>query len=139
MSHCDMAHTPTPIPTAIKNLEAKAALEKEWTKLQKLLAWDESKVTGRAEVIQVVLRGDSVTDDSRNYAVFTEQGASALHVTAAKVLDVISRLRGCAAQASDAVSAHTQVKMKDALELFSSFGKRLSNNLDQKTECKKTR
>ena len=33
-------------------------------------------------------------------------------------LDVISRLPGCSGQASDAVSAHTQVKMKDAPKLF---------------------
>ena len=39
-------------------------------------------------------------------------------MTAAKVLDVISRLRGFAGQASDAVSAYTQVNMKDATELL---------------------
>ena len=33
----------------------------------------------------VVLRGDIVTDDSGNYAVFSEQGASASHLTAAKI------------------------------------------------------
>ena len=36
-------------------------------------------------------------------------------MTAAKLLDVIARLPGCAGQPSDAVSAHTQVKMEDAL------------------------
>ena len=64
-----------------------------------------------------VLRGDIVKDDSRNHAVFTEQGASASHMTAAKGLDVNSRLHGCSGQAGDAVSAYTQVKMKDAPEL----------------------
>ena len=34
--------------------------------------------------------------------------------TAAKVMDIISRLPGCARQAADAVSANTQVKMEDA-------------------------
>ena len=53
-------------------------------------------------------------DDSGSYAVFTEQGPSASHMTAAKVLDVISRRPGCAGQTSDAVTAHTQVKMEDA-------------------------
>ena len=33
---------------------------------------------------------------------------------AAKVMDIISRLPGCAGQAADAVSAHTRVKMEDA-------------------------
>ena len=43
---------------------------------------------------RVVLRCDFVKDDSGNYAVFTAQGASASHMTAAKLLDVISRLPG---------------------------------------------
>ena len=35
-------------------------------------------------------------------------------MTAAKVMDIISRLPGCAGQAPDVVSAYTQVKMADA-------------------------
>ena len=62
---------------------------------------------------RVVLRGD----DSGSYAVFTEQGSSASQMTAAKVMDVISRLPGCAGQAADAVSAYTMVKMEDAPSL----------------------
>ena len=34
--------------------------------------------------------------------------------TAAKIMDIISRLPGCDGQAADAVSAYTQVKMEDA-------------------------
>ena len=60
---------------------------------------------------RVVLRGDIVKDDSGSYAVFTEQGSSACHITGAKVMDIISRLPGCSGQAADEVSAHTQVKM----------------------------
>ena len=63
---------------------------------------------------RVLLRGDIVKDDSGSYAVFTEQGWSASQMTAAKVMDIISRLPGCAGQAADAVSAYTQVKMEDA-------------------------
>ena len=59
---------------------------------------------------RVVLRGDIVKDDSGSYEVFTEQGSSASRVTAAKDMDIISRLSGCAGQAADAVSAYTQVK-----------------------------
>ena len=62
---------------------------------------------------RVVFRGDAVKDDSGFHAVFTEQGSSASHMTAAKVLDVISRLPDCAGEASDAVWAYTQVKMED--------------------------
>ena len=62
---------------------------------------------------RVVLRGDIVKDGSGSYAVFTEQGSSASHMTAANVMDVIARLPGCAGQAADAVSAYTQVKNED--------------------------
>ena len=67
---------------------------------------------------RVVLRGDIVKDDSGSYAVFTEQGSSASQLTAAKVMDIISRLPGCAGQAPDAVSAYTQVRMEDAPTLL---------------------
>ena len=67
---------------------------------------------------RVVVRGDTVKDDSGSYAVFTEQGSSASQMTAAKVMDVIARLPGCAGQAADAVSAHTLVKMEDAPTLL---------------------
>ena len=55
-------------------------------------------------------------DDS--YAVFTEHGSSASQMTAAKVMDIISRLLGCAGQAADAVSACSQVKMEDDPKLL---------------------
>ena len=57
-------------------------------------------------------------DDSGSYAVFTEQRSSASQMTAAKIMDIISRLPGCAGQAADAVSAYTQVKMEDAHKLL---------------------
>ena len=63
---------------------------------------------------RVVFRGDIVKDDSGSYAVFSEQGSSASQVTTAKIMDIISRLPGCAGQAADAVSAKTQVKIEDA-------------------------
>ena len=39
-------------------------------------------------------------------------------MTAAKIMDIISRLPVCAGQAADAVSAYTQVKMEDAPKLL---------------------
>ena len=45
---------------------------------------------------RVVLRVDIVKDDSGSYAVFTEQGSSASQMSVAKVMDIISRLSGCA-------------------------------------------
>ena len=67
---------------------------------------------------RVVLRGDIVKDDSGSYAAFTEQRSSASQMTAAKIMDIISRLPGCDGQAADAVSDYTQVKMEDAHKLL---------------------
>ena len=67
---------------------------------------------------RVVLRDDIVKDDSGAYAVFTEQGSSASQMSAAKVMDIISRLPGRSRRAADAVSAYTQVKMEDASTLL---------------------
>ena len=132
---------------------AKAAVDEEWGKLEKISAWNLTKVRRTSEVIdeartkgikvhvaslmdichlknaeletkhqkykgQVVLRGDIVKDDSGSYAVFTEQGSSASQMTAAKVMDIIFRLPGCAGKAADAVSAYTQVKLEDAPKLL---------------------
>ena len=60
---------------------------------------------------RVVLRGDIVKDDSGSFAVFTEQGSSTSQMTAAKVMDIKSRLPGCAGQAADAVSVNTTPQM----------------------------
>ena len=67
---------------------------------------------------RVVHRSDIVKDDSVSYAVFIEQLSSASQMTAAKVMDIISRLPGCDGQQADAVSAYTQVNMEDAPKLL---------------------
>ena len=64
-----------------------------------------------------MFRGDIVKDNSGSYAVFIEQGFSASQITAAKIMDIISRLLGCDGQPADAVSVYTQVKMEDAHKL----------------------
>ena len=131
------------MPQAFKIPDAKAGLEKECGKMEKILAWQVTKVRNKKEVIEearnegktvhfaslmdlchlknselepqhqkykcrVVLRGDIVEDDFVSYAVFIEQGSSASQMTAAKVMDIISRLPGSSGQAADAVSAYTQ-------------------------------
>ena len=141
------------MPQAKEIPAAEAAGDKEWEKLEKISAWNLTKVRSKKEVIdeaktkgvkvhfaslmdicysknaeleakhqkykgRVVLRGDIVKDDSGSYAVFTEQGSSASQITAAKVMDIISRLPGCAGQKADAVSAYTKVKMEDAPKLL---------------------
>ena len=83
---------------------------------------------------QVVLRGDIAKDDSGSYAVFNEKGSSASQMTAAKVMDIITRLPGCAGQAmDDAVSAYTQVKMEDAPNLLLNSKIGMSRQLDSST------
>ena len=57
-------------------------------------------------------------DDSGSYAAFTEQGSSASQITAAEIMDIISRLSGCAGHAADAVSVCAQVKMEDVHKLL---------------------
>ena len=153
LQHYNLVTKFIPMPQATKILAAKAAVGKVWEKLEKIPAWDLTKVRSEKEVIdeartkgakvhfaslmdichlknaeleaehqkykgRVILRGYIVKDDSGSYAVFTEQGSSASQMTAAKVMDIISRLPGCAGQAADAVSAYTQVKMEDAPKLL---------------------
>ena len=145
IQHYNLVHKFFPMPQAMKIPSAKAAVDKEREKLEKISAWNLTKVRSKKEVIdeartsgakvhfasfmdichlknaeleakhqkykgRVVLRSDIVKDDSGSYAVFTEQGSSASQMTAAKIMDIISRLPGYARQAADAVSAFTQVK-----------------------------
>ena len=132
LQHYNLVHKFFPMPQAMKIPAAKAAVDKEWEKLEKIPAWDirtkdmkvhfaslmdicylknaELETKHQKYKGRVVLRGDIVEDDSGSYAVFTEQGSSASQMTAAKVMEMISRLPGCAGQAADAVSAYTQVK-----------------------------
>ena len=149
LQHYNLVHKFIPMPQAMKLPGAKAAADKEWEKLEKISAWNLTKVRSKKQVIdearmsgatvhfassmdichlknaeletkhqkykgRVVLRGDIVKDDSGSYAVFTEQRSSASQMTAAKIMDIISRLPGCDGQAADAVSAYTQGKMEDA-------------------------
>ena len=65
-----------------------------------------------------MLRGDNVKDEEGCSAVFTEQGASASQMAAAKFLDTISKLPGLVGETSDANSPHSQVKMTEALRLL---------------------
>ena len=153
LQHYNLVHKFIPMPQAMKIPAAKAALDKKCENLEKIPAWDLTKVRSKSEVIveertkgakvhfaslmdichlknaeleakhqkykgRVVLRGDTVKDDSGSYAVFSEQGSSASQMTAAKVMDIISRLPGCTGQAADAVFAYTQVKMEDVPKLL---------------------
>ena len=141
LQHYNLVHNFIPMPQALKIPAAKAAVDKEWEKLEKISAWNLTKVRSKKDLIdeartsgakvhlaslmdichlknaeleaehqkykgRVVLRGDIVKYDSLSYAALTEQGSSASQMTAAKIMDIISRLPGCDGQAADAVSAY---------------------------------
>ena len=67
---------------------------------------------------RLVFRGDIVKDENGQFAVFTEQGASASHMSAAKFMDALSRLPGNSGEDSDAVGAYTQVSFAEAAKLW---------------------
>ena len=71
-------------------------------------------------------------DDSGIFAAFTEQGSSASQMTAAKVLDIISRLPGCAGQAADAVCAKTQ-ENGGCTQFFENSQTGMSRHVDSST------
>ena len=168
LQHYNLVHKFIPMPQAMKIPAAKAAVDKEWEKLEKISAWNLTKVKSKKQVIdeartsgatvhfaslmdichlknaeleakhqkykgRVVLRGDIVKDNSGSYAVFIEQGSSASQMTAAKIMDIISRLPGCDGQAADAVSAYTQVEMEDAHKLLKIPKIGVSRHLDSST------
>ena len=159
-------------PKLMKIPKSACLVDKEWEKLEKIPAWDKTKVRSKSEVIdeartkgakvhfaspmdichlknaeletkhqkykgRVVLRGDIVKDDSGSYAAFTEQGSSASQMTAAKVMDVISRLPGCAGQAADAVSAYTEVKNGGCTQIIEKSQISMSRHFDSSTTTQK--
>ena len=67
---------------------------------------------------RLVFRGDIVKDENGQFAIFTEQGASASLMSAAKFSDAVSRLPGNSGEDSDAVGAYTQVSFADAAKLL---------------------
>ena len=168
LQHYNLVHKFIPMPQAMQIPAAKAAVDKEWEKLEKISKWNLTKVESKKQVIdeartsggkvhfaslmdichlqnaeleakhqkykgRVALRGDIVKNDSGSYAVFTEQGSSASQMTAAKIMDIISRLSGCDGQAADAVSAYTQVKMENAHKLLKIPKIGVSRHLDSST------
>ena len=64
------------------------------------------------------VEGDNIRDKDGLQAVFTEQGAGASQMVAAKSLDVVARMPGTAGSAADCVSAYTQVKNADMARLL---------------------
>ena len=51
LSHCNLVRKFIPMPQAMKIPDAKAAVEKEWGKLEKIPAWQLTKVKNKTEVV----------------------------------------------------------------------------------------
>ena len=91
MSHYNLAHKFIPMPQAMKISDAKAAVDKEWKKLETSPAIEichlenaDLEPTLQKYEGGVVLPSDIVKDDSGACAVFTEQASSASQMTAAE-------------------------------------------------------
>ena len=67
---------------------------------------------------RVIFRGDIVRDEDGIYAVFSEQGASASHTAATKVIDAIAHMPGMGGSDADAKAAYTQILLSEAEELL---------------------
>ena len=52
LSHYNLVRKIIPMPDAMKIPDAKAAVEKEWEKLEKIPAWQLTKVRNKKEVIK---------------------------------------------------------------------------------------
>ena len=103
---------------SVQGTRAEKFILRHWwiSVILRIRSWSLNIKSTKAESCSVVT---IVKNDSGSYAVFTEQGSSASQMTAAKIMDIISRLPGgWAGQAADAVSACTQVKMQDAPKLL---------------------
>ena len=82
---------------------------------------------------RVVLRGDIVKDNSGSHAVFTEQGSSASQMTAAKIMDIISRLPGCDGQAAGASIGLYPSKNGRCSQIIENSKMGVSRHLDSST------
>ena len=51
LQHCNLVHKFNPVPQAMKILAAKATVDKEWEKLEKISAWNLTKVKSKKQVI----------------------------------------------------------------------------------------
>ena len=51
MTHYNLEHMFIPMPQAMKITDAKAAVDKEWKKLEKIPAWDLGKVKSKKTAI----------------------------------------------------------------------------------------
>ena len=141
LQHYNLVHKFCFMPQAMKIPAAKAAVDKEWEKREKIPAWKLTKVRSKKEVIDEArtkgakvhlaklmnichLKKTELETKHQKYKgrvvlrgdiVKDDSGSDAVFTEqGSKVMDIISTLPGCEGQAADAVSAFSQVKMEDA-------------------------
>ena len=139
----NLVHKFIPMPQAMKIPAARAAVGKEWEKLEKISAWNLTKVKSKKQVIDEA-RTSGATVQFASFMDICHLKNAELEAKHQKykgrvVLrgDIVKdnsgsyavfteqgRLLGCDGQAADAVSANTQVKMEDAHKLFVKFQNR---------------
>ena len=106
LQHYNLVHKVIPVPEGMKIPAAKAAVEKNGE------TWKDSGVgPDKSEVKQ---RWSRKEGRRAQEFILPHWWSSASQMTAAKVMDIISRLPGCAGQAADAVSAYALVKMENS-------------------------
>ena len=147
---------------------AKAGVDKEWEKLEKISAWNLTKVRSKKEAIdeartsgavidichvknaeleakhqiykrRVAPRNDIVKYDFGFYVVFPEPRSSASQMTATKVMDIMSILPRCAGEATDVVSVYTVVDKEDASKIIENSKIGVSRHLDSSSTTQMAR
>ena len=68
LQHYDLVHKFIPMPQAMKIPAAKAAVDKEWENLEKISAWNLTKVRSKTEVI------DEARDEGRKSSLRPTDG-----------------------------------------------------------------
>ena len=130
LQHYNLVHKFIPMPQAMKMPAAKAAVDKEWEKLEKISAWNLtsqkkekcdrwSKDEGRKSSF-------CLTDGHLSFeecwiggnAPKIQRSSCTPRWHCERWFRMISRLPWCAGQSADAASACTQVKMEDAHKLL---------------------
>ena len=117
--HDGLVHEPVSIEEAMKIPEAKAAVDKEWSKFKTIPS--ETKVRKKSHR-QAKKDGRAVhfangmdrchlknAELAKHLKKYKEQGASASQMAAAKFLNTLWKLPGMAGETSDALSAYAQV------------------------------
>ena len=73
LQHYNLVHKFIPMPQAMKIPAAKAAVDKEWEKLEKISAWNLTKVISKKQVIEG--QGDGVPKACRQQAAADSRGS----------------------------------------------------------------